>query len=57
MASLGKDMLVIGPTDDEELLGREYLRVSYDRSGRERSNSEQQDDNRAAWSRLSFGEH
>lgn len=32
-----------------KLLGREILRVSYDKSGRERSNEEQQGDNRAAW--------
>jgi len=36
---------------------REYLRVSKDRSGRERSNTEQQDENRQAWPDLDFGEH
>lgn len=35
--------------------GREYLRVSLDRSGREKSISEQQDDNRAHWPNLTFG--
>lgn len=35
---------------------REYLRVSRDRSGRERSNTEQSDDNRASWPDLIFGE-
>ena len=33
---------------------REYLRVSVDRSGRERSNVEQQDDNRTHWSTFTF---
>ncbi len=33
---------------------REYLRVSLDRSGRERSTTEQQEDNRAAWPDLDF---
>lgn len=37
-----------------DVLAREYLRVSKDRSGRERSNSEQQDDNRAEWADFSF---
>lgn len=36
--------------------GREYLRVSIDKSGRERSNDEQQADNRAAWD-FDFGDH
>ncbi|MGH9212498.1 MAG: recombinase family protein [Acidimicrobiales bacterium] len=36
-------------TDVDVRIGREYLRVSFDRSGRERSNSEQQDDNRRVW--------
>lgn len=35
---------------------REYLRVSIDRSGIERSNAEQQADNRAAWD-FDFGPH
>lgn len=35
---------------------REYLRVSKDRSGRQRSNQEQQTDNRAAWD-FDFGAH
>lgn len=35
---------------------REYLRVSKDRSGRQRSNQEQQADNRAAWD-FDFGPH
>ncbi len=38
-------------------LAREYLRVSRDRSGRQRSNAEQRDDNRAAWSDFTWGEH
>jgi len=33
---------------------REYLRVSLDRSGRERSITEQQDDNRRSWPALDF---
>lgn len=32
-----------------DLVAVEYLRVSHDRSGRERSNNEQQNDNRGAW--------
>lgn len=35
---------------------REYLRVSKDKSGRKRSNTEQQQDNRAAWA-FDFGDH
>jgi DNA invertase Pin-like site-specific DNA recombinase len=35
---------------------REYLRVSLDRSGRERSIVEQQSENRAAWPDVTFGE-
>lgn len=35
---------------------REYLRVSLDKSGRQRSNREQQVDNRRAWSELTFGD-
>jgi site-specific DNA recombinase len=36
---------------------REYLRVSVDRSGRQRSNDEQRDDNRAHWSDFTWGDH
>ncbi|NDL58611.1 recombinase family protein [Phytoactinopolyspora mesophila] len=36
--------------------GREYLRVSVDRSGRQKSNDEQQEDNRRCWSETDFGE-
>lgn len=36
---------------------REYLRISKDRSGRQRSNDEQQNDNRAAWPEFTWGEH
>lgn len=39
------------------MLAREYLRVSVDRSGRRRSNEEQQSDNRAAWPDFTWGEH
>jgi len=38
-------------------VAREYLRVSQDRSGRQRSNAEQQSDNRTAWPDFTWGEH
>ncbi len=38
-------------------LAREYLRVSRDRSGRQRSNDEQQTENRSAWPDFEWGEH
>jgi DNA invertase Pin-like site-specific DNA recombinase len=42
---------------DPDLVGRSYLRVSYDRSGRERSNDEQHDDNeRHATGRWALGD-
>jgi DNA invertase Pin-like site-specific DNA recombinase len=49
MASGDKKSQVVDAADDGELVAREYLRVSFDRSGRERSNGEQHDDNRSAW--------
>jgi site-specific DNA recombinase len=41
--------------DAEVKSGREYLRVSFDRSGRERSNAEQEEDNRRVWVGWSWG--
>jgi site-specific DNA recombinase len=38
-------------------LAREYLRVSQDRSGRQRSNAEQRADNRTAWPDFEWREH
>lgn len=38
------------------VVAREYLRVSLDRSGRARSNSEQQQDNRRSWDLFEFGD-
>ncbi|MGH9250161.1 MAG: recombinase family protein [Acidimicrobiales bacterium] len=38
-------------------LAREYLRVSRDLSGRQRSNDEQATDNRAAWPDVTWGDH
>lgn len=42
---------------DDLTTAREYLRVSQDRSGRQRSNAEQRDDNRAAWPGFTWGDH
>lgn len=40
----------------EHTTAREYLRVSHDRSGRERSNTEQRDDHRRTWPDWAWGE-
>lgn len=45
---------LVGMDASGKVLAREYLRVSRDRSGRERSNGEQQDDNRFCWPEFTF---
>lgn len=57
MATRDKTSDVTSGETTDETEAREYLRVSYDRSGRERSNVEQQADNRQAWPDFTFGRH